>query len=204
MTVRLSVIVRAKGLLHPDPYGSLRGLSSSDACLALTQEIWTLQRPRPKVSALFLMIQAGFDNVYVPTPWARQTASHVPSYIVNLVSSFPSERTGALVFHGSPNIRSTVSVGTPQGSLFSLLLFLIDITPLHILLPRGLMVSKFLDLSITVASPSHRGNIRHLQRLFSTIATRSRNIGVSFSVPKTELLHLRYPSPRTPPLNDPH
>ena len=55
--------------------------------------------------------------------------------------------------------------------------------------PRGIMVSYVNDFSITVASPSDRSNIRRLQNLFSTIATRGRNIGVSFSVPKTEIIH---------------
>jgi len=61
------------------------------------------------------------------------------------------------------------------------------------------MVSYVDDFSITIASPSHRGNIRKLQRLFDTVAARGRDIGVSFSVPKTELIHWRTPSQRSPP-----
>jgi len=61
------------------------------------------------------------------------------------------------------------------------------------------MVSYVDDFSITVASPSHRGNIRKLQGLFDTVATRGRDIGVSFSVPKTELIHWRTPGQRSPP-----
>jgi len=51
------------------------------------------------------------------------------------------------------------------------------------------MVSYVDDFSITVSSPSYRGNIRRLQNLFSTIAAKGQDIGVSFSVPKTELIH---------------
>ena len=54
------------------------------------------------------------------------------------------------------------------------------------------------DFSITVASLSSRGNIRNLQELFSTIVKRGRDIGMSFSVPKTELIHWLTPSQRTP------
>ena len=53
------------------------------------------------------------------------------------------------------------------------------------LIPKGLMVSYVDDFSITVPSPSYRGNILNLQRLFTTIATSGRDIGVSFSVPET-------------------
>ena len=65
------------------------------------------------------------------------------------------------------------------------------------------MISYVDDLSITVASPSHRGNIRKLQRLFDTVAAKGRDIGVSFSVPTTELIHWRTPSQRSPPSLDP-
>ena len=65
------------------------------------------------------------------------------------------------------------------------------------------MASYVDDFSITVASPFHRGNIRSLQRLFATIAVRGRDIGVSFSVPKTELIHWRTPGQRTPPSTAP-
>ena len=162
MTVRLSAIAKSKGLLHQNQCGSLLGLSSTDACLTLTHEIKTLQRPRLEVSTLFLDIKAGFDNVNASTLRARLLASHVPSYMVDWVSSFLSERTCTLVFQGSPNISSPVSVGTPQGSPISPLLFLLYVAPLHMTIPRGLMVSYVDDFSITVASPSYRGNIRRL------------------------------------------
>ena len=113
MTVRLSAIAKSRGLLHPNQCGSLPGLSLADACLALTHEIKTLQRPRLQVSTLFLDIKAGFDNVNASTLGARLLATHVPSYMVDWVSSFLSERTCTLVFQGSPNISSIVSVGTP-------------------------------------------------------------------------------------------
>jgi len=60
------------------------------------------------------------------------------------------------------------------------------------------MISYVDNFSITVASTCYRGNIRNLQGLCSTIATRGREIGVSFSAPKTELIHWRTPSQRTP------
>jgi len=52
--------------------------------------------------------------------------------------------------------------GHPSGFPHLTLLFLLYVAPLHMSVPRGLMVSYVDDFSITVASPSYRGNIRRL------------------------------------------
>ena len=153
MTGRLSAIARSRGLLHPNQCGSLPGLSSSNASLPLMHKVKTLQRLRVEVSTLFLDIKAGFDDVNASTLRARLLASHVPSYMVDWVSSFLSERTCTPVFQGSPNISSPVSVGTPQGSPISLLHFLLYVAPLHKSVPRGLMVSYVDDFSIMWPPP---------------------------------------------------
>jgi len=199
MTVSLSAIARSKCLRHPNQCSSLPGLSSADACFTITHEVRTLQRPRLNVSTLFLDIKAGFDNVNASTLRARVLAFQVPSFMVDWVSSCLSERTCTLVFQGSLNIRDPVSVGTLQGSPISPLLYLLYVGPLHVSIPRGLMVFYVNNFSVTVTFPSYRGNIRQLEGLFSTIPTRGRDIGMSFSVPKTELIHWRSPCQRTPP-----
>ena len=199
MMVRLSTIARSTGLLHDNQCGSLPGLSSSDACLTLTHEVRTLQRPRLRVTTLFLDIKAGFDNVNASPFRARLLVSHVPFYMVDWLSPFLSKRTCTLLFQGSPNPSSPVSMGTPQGSPISPLLFLLYVSPLDMSIPKGLIVSYVDDFSITVASPAHRDNIGRLQRLLDTVAARGRDIGVSFSVPKTELIHWQTPSQRSPP-----
>lgn len=123
--------------------------------------------------------------------------------MVHWVSSFLSDRKCTLVFQGSPNIAAPVSVGTRQGSPLSPLLFLIYVTPLHFLILSGIMVSYVDDFSLTVASRSHRSNIRRLQRLFERLSQKASELEVSFSVPKTELIHWRTPCERSPPARAP-
>ena len=113
LTLRLTSLVRQVGLLHPNQCGSLPGLSTSDAVATLTHEVWTLQRPRLKVSTLFLDIRAGFDNVNAPKLRALLLSRNIPSYMVDWVSSFFTGRRCTLVFQGAPGIPAPVSVGTP-------------------------------------------------------------------------------------------
>jgi len=55
------------------------------------------------------------------------------------------------------------------------------------------------DFCLSVASLSHRGNIRRLQELFRILEAKAARLGVSFSVPKTELIHWSTPSQRRSP-----
>ena len=199
LTVRLTSLARKAGLLHPNQCGSLPGLGTSDAVATLIHEVNTLQRPLLKVSTLFLDITAGFDNVNASKLRSLLLSKNIPSYMVDWVSSYLTGRKCTLVFQGAPGVSAPVSVGTPQGSPLSPLLFLIYVAPLHFRIPTGVMVSYVDDFSLTVASPSHRSNIRRLQGLFRNISQRAAELDVSFSVPKTELVHWRTHSERSPP-----
>ena len=176
-----------------------RDRSTYDACLTLTNDVRTLQRPRLKVSSLFLDIKAGFDNVDNNTLARILREGGIPSYLVSWVSSFLGERSCTLIFQGAPGTPGPVNVGAPQGSPISPLLFLLYVAPLHFRIPRGLMISYVDDFALTVASLSYRGNIRRLQELFKKLERKASRLGVSFSVAKTELIHWSTPSQRHSP-----
>ena len=82
-----------------------------------------------------------------------------------------------------------MSVGTPQWSPVSPLLFVIYVTPLHIPLDWGLVLSYVDDFSLTVSSPSYRSNSRSLQAAFGRIRAIAHSRKVDFSVPQTEVIH---------------
>jgi len=54
-----------------------------------------------------------------------------------------------------------------------------------------------------VASPSYRTNIRLLQKSFSALKRKAFPINISFSVPKTELIHGRTTRSNEPPCSLP-
>ena len=196
---RLSAIARYVGLLHRNQCSSLPSPSSFDACSALTDTVRTLQRTPLKLSSLFLDIKGGFDNDDDDILCSSLRSKRVNHYLISWVRSFLTGRSCGLLFQGSPRIFSPVSVGTPQGSPVSPLLFVIYVAPLHIPLDRGLVLPYVDDFSLTVSSPSYRTNSRSLQAAFGRIRAIAHSRKVDFSVPKTELIHWRTPLQRDPP-----
>ena len=197
---RLSLMVRSCSLLHPYQTGSLPGLSTFDATATLSHEVRLLQWLDLKVSSLFLDIKGGFDNVDPSQLTAALRAKGVHRYVVAWVSSFLTNRKCCLLFQGSSKVFAPVAVGTPHGSPISSLLFVIYVSPLHPPIPRGLILSYVDDFVVTVASASHRRNVQLLQSHYRALCRIAAPKRLSFSVPKTELVHWRTPQERAPPL----
>ena len=173
-------------------------LSSFDPCTALTDTVGTLQRPALKVSWLFLDIKGVFDNVDANIFCSSLHSKVVDQCLISLARSFLTGWSCRLLFQGSPRIFSPVSVGTPQGSPVSPLLFVIYVAPLNIPLDWGLVLSYVDDFSLTVSCTSYHCNCRSLQAAFGRIRAIAHSRQVDFSVPKTELIHWRTPLQQDP------
>jgi len=127
----------------------------------------------------------------------------VSPYLVQWVGSFLRDLTCRLTFQGPPRLLAPASVGVPQGSPISPLLFVKYVSSLHLEIPRSLIISYVDDLAVTVASPSYRTNVRLLQKSFSSLKRRASPINISFSVPKTQLIHWRTTRSNEPPCSLP-
>jgi len=198
MNSRLSCMARAWGLMNQHQCGSLAGLSASDATTTLTHEVRTLQMAQRKVSTLFLDIKGGFDNINASSLCGMLKAKGVNPYLVAWTRSFLSGRARRLLYQGSPKIFAPVSVGTPQGSPVSPLLFVIYVSRLQSEIPLGLTLSYVDDFGLTASSTSYRCNIQILQRQYARLKARGARLGVSFSIPKMELIHWRTNRDRGP------
>ena len=148
-------------------------------------------------------MKGGFDNVESPCLLSLLRRKGVSPDLVQWVGSFLRDQTYHLTFEGSPRSFSPVSVGVPQGSPISPLLFVIYVSSLHLDVPRSLIVSYVDDMAVTIASPSYRTNFRLLQKSFSLLKRKASSINISFSIPKTELIHWRTARSNEPPCSLP-
>ena len=189
--LRLVSPAHSLGLLFPNQCGSLAGLGCFDTVATLTHEVRLLQAASFKVSTLFLDVKGGFDNVCANKLPSILTKWGVTAYLVAWIKSFLSKHHCRLIFQGAPKVFCPVAVGTPQGSPISPLLFVLDIASLHPTIPQGLMISCVHNLTIMVSSDSVCSNIGALQHLSNIIQRPGADLGVVFSVPKTELIHRR-------------
>ena len=161
----------------------------ADACTTLSHKVRTQRMDKRKVSTLFLDIKGGFDNVNPSTLGGMLSAKGVNPYLVSWTRSCLTGTSCRLLFQGSPKIFSPVSVGTPQGSPVSPLLFVIYVCRLHIEIPFRLTLSYVDDFALTVLSVSYRPNIQLLQSHYARLKARGSRLGVGFSIPKTELIY---------------
>ena len=198
MNSRLSFVARVTGLLNPHQCGSRAGLSASDGVTTLTHEVKTLQMAGSKVSALFLDIKGGCDNVNPTTLCGMLRAKGVNPYLVSWTRSFLSGISCQLLYQESPRMFAPVSVGTPQGSPVSPLLFVIYVSRLRCEILHGLTLSYVDDFGLTVSSSPYRPNVQILQKQCAKLKARGARLGVGFSVPKTELIHWRTNRQRAP------
>jgi len=199
VATRLSAQATICSLIHPLQCGSLPGRSTTDAALVLQHNVESFHRLRYKVSTLFLDVKGGFDNVESPSLLSLLRNRGVSPYLLQWTGSVLRDRTCRLTFQGSPRSFAPVSLGVPQGSPISPLLFVIYVSSLHLKVPKSLIISYVDDFAVTVASPSYRTNIRLLQKSFSALKWKASPINISFSVPKPELIHGRTGRSNEPP-----
>jgi hypothetical protein len=142
-----------------------------------------------KASTLFLEIKGGFDNILPHLLIQKLKAHIVPSYLIDLIFSFFSDRTISLIFPRSFESFVPVTTDAPQGSPLSLILFVIYVSDLHFPCPKSLILFYVDDFGLTISSSSYHTNVHILQRMFRVISNRVKAHNLTFSIPKTDFIY---------------
>ena len=191
---RLSYLANTSGLLHSSQLGGRKQRSTTiDAALPLTQYIDEQRKSRKVPShtittSIFLDIQGGFDHVSKENLLGILEKLCLPRAFINWVNSFLSNRSIKLAFNDNQMQQPTsLSVGTPQGSPISPILFLLYIR--DIIADKAFQLSYIDDFSLTVSSTSARKNCKVLEKIVANLIDIAKEQGVTFNPKKTELIH---------------
>jgi len=199
VTSRLSAQATTCSLIHPHQCWSLPRRSTADAALDLQHNVESFDRLHYKVSTLFLNVKGGFDNVESPSRLSLLRRHGVSPYLVQWLGSFRRHHTCHQTLQGSPRLFAPISVGVPQASPMSPLLFVIYVSSLQVELPKSLIISYVDNFAVTVASPSYRTNVPLLLKSLLSPKRKASPINMFFSVPKTKLIHWRTARSNEPP-----
>ena len=191
--------------LPPSPLASYTRISVG------SWPVWTvstLSLLSPMKSAYFSLLPAKCQlsswmskvdfTMSAQTSWLISSPEEVspPTWLAG--SSLFSPNASADSYSKARQRFSAQSLLAPRGApRFSPLLFVHYIASLHPTIPQGLAISYVDDLAITIGSDSLRSRIRGLQYYFGIIQRQGADLGVAFSVSKTELIHGRTPKYRS-------
>jgi len=159
-------------MLHDNQHGFRKQRSTQTALLSLLKKLEENKAKRRVTYGATLDISAAFDSVS-PGKLVQSAADlNLPSYMVNLIDSFTTERQAALTIGG---IHKTYRVqsGTPQGSPWSPSLFTMYLNPaLQLELDRASSAQAFADdLFVTATGRSDSEAQTLLQTAINKIIT---------------------------------
>jgi len=196
---RLAQTARMCGATHPSQMGAQPENSAVDALLrtitpianSISKKKTTNQTPtRPAV--LTLDIEGAFNQVHPPTLLQVMQQRRMPSYLIEWVAAFNTDRKIAFGFDQQSEEPQPYRCGLPQGSPISPILFLIYS---NAMLERQHYPADAIDTSyvddVCMIQMSHtvsRANT-HLEERTERHLENGVHLGLTFAASKTELLY---------------
>ncbi len=185
---RLSYLANTSPILDDSQIGGRKQRSSIDAALLLTNYIEEGRAKGRKVtSTVFLDVRGAFDYVNKERLLAIIASIGLPPNLYRWVSYFLSDRKIQLFFNNFLSENTPISVGVPQGSPISPILFLLLASKLK--QKHAFQISYIDDFSLSISSTSAKKNLAILSKAIRDLFIEASKIGVTFDSSKTELIH---------------
>ena len=193
---RLSYLANTGPLLDESQYGGRKQRSALDAGLQLQhfiQQSW--QEGKKLVSVAFYDFQGAFDRIQTTTLLQICRHLNLPANLQSWIKSALTGRSLQLFFNGQTSTSQLLSIGAPQGSPISPLLFLlytrgIQLSPLlQVTLQSCLLQLSFIDdFAIAVAGTSERKIAKTQSAAASALYSMAAELGSTFESLKTDYI----------------
>lgn len=152
---RLVNYLESNNLLSKQQYGFRKHRSTTDATLALINELVHHLNNRKKTLTIFLDLAKAFDTVPIPTLLLKLQSLGVRGTQLNLFQSYLTDRSQIVKINDHLSTEQSISYGVPQGSILGPTLFLVFINDLCKLeLQNGFITSYADDTAITFSANS--------------------------------------------------
>lgn len=199
---RLAYMAELPGssLLHHDQMGGRRQKSAVDAVLSLVHDIQIAKRKREYTSTLFIDVKGAFDHVSINQLLRVCSQLGLPLALIRWIQSFLSDRSIQLAFDGDSTKETPVSVGIPQGSPISPILFLIYIRflfdeteeedqDLKEMISQVRFLSYIDDIALIISSRSLQENCQILEKVAYWLFDKGEKQFIQFDQEKIDLIH---------------
>jgi exonuclease III len=140
---RLNNHVKANNIIVMEQSGFREGRSTTDNLLFMTQKGCEAMSTGRDCLAIFFDIAKAFDRVWHAGIIHKLTRINTPSYIVNWISNFLSNRVFRVQVGGETSEAAPITAGVPQGAILSPLLFSIYINDAPLLRVNDKTLSIF-------------------------------------------------------------
>ena len=182
---RLAQHLEVRQCLPPRQFGFRVGRGTEEALIAATTFVEPNVTQHREVYGITLDIKAAFDSLRPEVVLEQLADWRVPRYLINWVASFFQNREAAIELEGGRFCHKP-SVGTPQGSPLSPLLFCIGIdSVLRLPLKPGTHIQAYADDLLLPGTDESETSIQtKLQHALDRLDTEARRKGLSFAPQK--------------------
>ncbi|KAF4523529.1 hypothetical protein B566_EDAN013072, partial [Ephemera danica] len=187
--LRLEIIAESKKLIPPEFTGFRKGHSTLDSLATLSIDI-QVNLAKKKTSILELFdIQGAFDNVNLPILFNKLLKMGFPRSICNVLFTYLSQRQFQTRIGNKSSSRRTRFFGLPQGSILSLLLFILFTTDLTNYIPANCYFTMFADdLTLMIFASNISDCIRYAEQANYSISKWLRASGLTINPSKSEFM----------------
>ena len=185
---RLNWYLESNGILSPNQYGFRKKRNTIQAISDLELEIREAFAAKEHLYAIFFDLEKAYDRV-----WRHHICQLLFKYglrgnLPSILQSFLADRSLVVRVADQLSSPKVIQNGVPQGSVFSVTLFLIVINEISTTVPFPLSYRLFADdfnVCIRTANPTRAHRL--LQLTLNHIQQWSEAYGFRFSIPKTKL-----------------